>query len=44
MEGDLHRATALGREIALQLGEQYFGAEGFEDRETLPCPQWRTSG
>ena len=30
---------ALGRAIALQLGEQCFGAEGFEDRETLPCPR-----
>ena len=39
MEGDLHRAAALGREIALQLEEQTFGAEGFEDRETLPCPR-----
>ena len=39
MEGDLHRAAALGRDVALQLGEQSFGAEGFEDRETLPCPR-----
>jgi hypothetical protein len=41
VEGDLHRADALGRDVALQLGEQSFGAEGFEDRETLPSPQWR---
>jgi hypothetical protein len=43
MEGDLDRAAALGRDVALQLGEQCFGAEEFKDRETLPCRQWRTS-
>jgi hypothetical protein len=44
MEVDLHRAAAFGRGAALQLGEQCFGAEGFEDRETLPCPRWMTLG
>ena len=44
VEGDLHRAAALGRVVALQLGEQCSGAEGFEGPRDVTLPAWRTSG
>ena len=44
VQGDHHGAAALGGDVALQLGEQCFGAERFEDRETLPCRQWTDPG
>ena len=43
-ERDQHGGTALGRNIAAQLGQERIGAQVFENRETLPCRGWTTPG
>ena len=37
-------AGSLRRDLAAQFGEQCFGAQRFEDRETLPCRRGRPPG
>ena len=41
---DQDGSGSLGRDRAAQLGEQGFGAQRFEDRETLPCRRARPAG